>query len=82
MWADGKGNFFESEEIGKQFLSSQSNVLTQSQSSNKGIVGLLKDIEFTELIFVIALILLVAFLSGDAQMFALGALVMYVGILL
>jgi hypothetical protein len=79
MYADGKGNFFVDEDTAKKFNAVMS-LNSNSQSSTTQSV--FKDITFLQIVIILSLVVLALFLEGNSQYFILGALVLYIGVLL
>ena len=80
VYADGKGNFFVDEETANNFKLLTSNT-NQSSTVFSNLQSIFKDIEITDIIFVISLVILAIFLQGNAQFFVLGALIMFIGVI-
>ncbi|MEM3845596.1 MAG: hypothetical protein QXV17_08270 [Candidatus Micrarchaeaceae archaeon] len=81
MYADGKGNFFADEETYKAMTSSSS-TSSETSTSKFSLNSLFKDITILDILIIVVLAILAIMLPDFARFFVLGALVMYIGVVL
>ncbi|MEM3225720.1 MAG: hypothetical protein QXS44_01525 [Saccharolobus sp.] len=82
MYADGKGNFFADEETYKAMTSTTSSTSSSSNTPSFSLNSLFKDITILDILIIVALAILAILLPDNARYFVLGALIMYIGVMI